>query len=223
MDKIRILLADHDAIFRQSIKTLICAELDMELIGEVSNGGDAVEKTAELRPCVVLMDTDMRGLSCFDGTRQIKKHHSKTNVLFLTVSDDLNDLVAGMAMGASGYVLKDSSSAELITAVREVCSGHRYLSPGILAQLVDDFRSRIKSSNRLPRFATMTRRESEILKMIAEGNSPARIARDLNLSISMVGAHKLNLMRKLNIRNGAQLERYAFKNKIKISQIPNFG
>jgi DNA-binding NarL/FixJ family response regulator len=127
-----------------------------------------------------------------------------------------------MALGASGYVLKDSSTAELLTAVREVYRGNRYVSPGMLTQLVDDFRSRIISSKRLPRFATMTKRESEILKMLAEGNSLAGIARDLNLTISMVEAHKLNLMRKLNIRNRSELVRFVFKNKMKILQIPNF-
>jgi len=219
MDKIRILLVDDHTLFRQGLKTSISAESDMDVAGEASNGGDAIEKADEVRPDVVLMDISMPDLSSFEAARQIRKNHPNAGVLFLTTYADQDDLRQGMALGASGYVLKDSSSAELMTAVREVYRGNKYVSPGMLTQLVDDFRSRINSSNRLPRFATMTRRESEILKMLAEGNSLAGIARDLNLTINMVEAHTLNFMRKLNIRNRSQLVRYVFKNKMKILQI----
>jgi two-component system response regulator NreC len=222
MDKIRILLADDHPLFRQGLKTSISAESDMDLAGEASNGGDAIEKADEVRPDVVLMDISMPDLSSFEAARQIRKNHPNAGVLFLTTYADPDDLRQAMALGASGYVFKDSSSAELMTAVREVYRGNRYVSPGMLTQLVDDFRSKINSSKRLPRFATMTRRESEILKMLAEGNSRAGIARDLNLTISMVEAHKLNLMRKLNIPNRSELVRFVFKNKMKILQIPNF-
>ena len=197
MAKIRIMLADDHTLFRQGIRTLISAELDMEVVGEASNGGDAVEKAAEVRPDVVLMDIGMPGLSSFEATRQIKKNRPETKVLFLTMYDDEDYLVEGMEVGASGYVLKDSPSA----------------------QLVDDFRSRIKSANRLPRFATLTTREREVLKMLAEGNSVKEIACDLNLSVKTVEAHKFNLMRKLDIHNKAQLVQYAIQKKI--IKIPN--
>jgi len=223
MDKIRILLVGDHTLFRQGLKTSISAESDMDLAGEASNGADAIEKADEVRPDVVLIDISLPDLSSFEAARQIRKNRPNAGVLFLTTYADPDDLRQAMALGASGYVLKDSSSAELMTAVREVYRGNRYVSPGMLTQLVDDFRSKINSSKRLPRFATMTRRESEILKMLAEGNSMARIARDLNLTISMVEAHKLNLMRKLNIRNRSELVRFVFKNKMKILQIPNFG
>ena len=152
MSKIRIMLADDHTLFRQGIRTLISAETDMEVVGEASNGGDAVDKCGELRPDVVLMDIGMPGLSSFEATRQIKKNRPETKVLFLTMYDDEDYLVEGMEVGASGYVLKDSPAQQLVAAVRDICRGGSYLSPRMLSQLVDDFRTRIKSANRMPRF-----------------------------------------------------------------------
>ena len=214
MAKIRIMLADDHTLFRQAIRTLISTEPDMEVVGEASNGGDAVVKAAEVRSDVVLMDIGMPGLSSFESARQIKKARPETKVLFLTMYDDQDYLVEGMEVGASGYVLKDSPAAQLVAAVRDICRGGSYLSPRMLSQLVDDFRSRIKSVNSLPRFSTLTTREREVLKMLAEGNTVKEIACDLNLSVKTVEAHKSNLMRKLDIHNKATLVQYAIQRKI---------
>jgi two-component system response regulator NreC len=214
MGKIRVLLADDHTLFRQGIKTLISAEPDMEVIAEAPNGGVALEKAKEHRPDLVLMDIGMPGLSSFEAARQIKKDRPETKILFLTMYDDEDYLVEGMEVGASGYVLKDSPAHQLVAAMRDVIRGGSYLSPRMLSQLVDDFRSRIKSANRLPRFATLTAREREVLKMLAEGNSVKEIACDLNLSVKTVEAHKFNLMRKLDIHNKAQLVQYAIQKKI---------
>ena len=113
----------------------------MEVVGEASNGGDAVDKANEVRPDVVLMDIGMPGLSSFEATRQIKKNRPETKVLFLTMYDDEDYLVEGMEVGASGYVLKDSPAQQLVAAVRDICRGGSYLSPRMLSQLVDDFRT----------------------------------------------------------------------------------
>ena len=214
MPKIRILLADDHTLFRQGMKTLISAETDLEVVAEVPNGGEAIEKAAELRPDIVLMDIGMPGFSSFEATRQIKKNRPETKVLFLSMYDDEDYLVEGMEVGGSGYVLKDSPAPQLLAAVRDVHRGGSYLSPRMLAQLVDDFRSRIRSANRLPRFATLTAREKEVLKMLAEGNSVKEIACVLNLSVKTVEAHKFNLMRKLDIHNKAHLVQYAIQKKI---------
>jgi two-component system response regulator NreC len=214
MLKIRILLADDHTLFRQGMKTLISAETDLEVVAEVSNGGEAIEKAAELRPDVVLMDIAMPGFSSFEATRQIKKNRPETKVVFLSMYDDEDYLVEGMEVGGNGYVLKDSPAAQLLAAVRDVHRGGSYLSPRMLAQLVDDFRSRIRSATRLPRFATLTAREKEVLKMLAEGNSVKEIACILNLSVKTVEAHKFNLMRKLDIHNKANLVQYAIQKKI---------
>ena len=214
MAKIRILLADDHTLFRQGIRTLLATESDVEVVGEASNGTDVVDKATQLRPDVVLMDIGMPGPSSFETTRQIKRNRPETKVLFLTMYDDEDYLVEGMEVGGSGYVLKDSPAPQLVSAIRDVYRGGSYLSPRMLAQFVDDFRTRIKSTDRLPRFATLTPREKEVLKMLAEGNSVKEVACQLNLSVKTVEAHKFNLMRKLDIHNKAQLVQYAIQKKI---------
>lgn len=214
MPKIRILLVDDHTLFRQGMKTLISAEPDMEVVGEASDGAEAITKASELRPDVVLMDIGMPGFSSFEATRQIKKNRPETKVLMLTMYDDEDYLVEGMEVGASGYVLKDTPAPQCLAAIRDVCRGGSYLSPRMLSQLVDDFRSRLKSATRVPRFATLTAREKEVLKLLAEGNSVKEIACQLNLSVKTVEAHKFNLMRKLDIHNKAQLVQYAIQKKI---------
>ena len=214
MPKIKVLLADDHTLFRQGIRNLIAAETDLEVVAEVSNAGDAMEKTAELRPDVVLMDIGMPGFSSFEATRHIRRDRPDTKVLFLTMYDDEDYLVEGMEVGGNGYVLKDCPAPQLLAAIRDVNRGGSYLSPRMLSQLVDDFRSRVKSSARLPRFATLTAREKEVLKMLAEGQSVKEIACVLNLSVKTVEAHKFNLMRKLDIHNKAQLVQYAIQKKI---------
>ena len=214
MAKIRILLTDDHTLFRQGIRTLLSAESDLEIVGEAANGAEAVEKVTEFRPDIVLMDIGMPGLSSFEATRQIKKVRPDTKILFLTMYDDEDYLVQCMEVGASGYVLKDSPAQQLLAALRDVHRGGSYLSPRMLSQLVDDFRSRIKTAHRQPRFATLTAREKEILKLLAEGQSVKEIAAGLNLSVKTVEAHKFNLMRKLDIHNKAHLVQYAIQKKI---------
>ncbi|MEJ7606880.1 MAG: response regulator transcription factor [Bryobacteraceae bacterium] len=219
MVKIRVMLADDHTLFRQGIKTLISAEADLEVVGEAANGNDAVDKAIESNPDVVLMDIGMPGLSSFEATRQIKKNRPEAKVLFLTMYDDEDYLVEGMEVGANGYVLKDSPALQLVAAIREIWKGGSYLSPRMLAQLVDDFRCRSKGTGRTPRFSTLTTREREVLKVLAEGQSVKEIASDLNLSVKTIEAHKFNLMRKLDIHNKAQLVQYAIQKKI--IKIPN--
>src|SRR6267143_5875923 len=220
MGKIKCLLVDDHTLFRQGVRRLLEGESDFEVVGEAADAGEAVQKALDLRPDIVLMDIGMTGLSSFEATRQIRKNRPETKLLFLTMYDDEDYLVECMESGAAGYVLKDSPAAQLLNAVREVHRGGSYLSPRMLAQLVDDFRSRVKSTERLPRFATLTTREKEVLKVLAEGNTVKEIACTLNLSVKTIEAHKFNLMRKLDIHNKAQLVQYAVQKKIIKIAIP---
>ena len=215
MSKIRILLTDDHTLFRQGIRTLLSAEPDMEVVGEAANAGEAVTFAAQLHPEVVLMDIGMTGMSSFEATRLIRKDRPETRVVFLSMYDDEDYLAECVEMGASGYILKESPADQLITAIREVQRGGSFLSPRLLTRLVDDFRMQGRGGTvRQPRFGTLTKREREILKMLAEGRSVKEIATGFDLSVKTVEAHKFNLMRKLDIHNKAQLVQYAIQKKI---------
>ena len=214
MAKIRILLVDDHTLFRQGIRTLLSGEPDLEVVGEVGNAGDAVTLAEQLRPDVVLMDIGMAGMSSFEATRQIRKQRPETRVVFLSMYDDEDYLAEAVEIGASGYVLKESPAEQLVNALREVYRGGNYLSPRLLARLVDDFRTLGRSPARQTRFGTLTKREREITKLLAEGKSVKEVAASFDLSVKTVEAHKFNLMRKLNIHNKAQLVQYAIQKKI---------
>jgi len=214
MPKIKCLLVDHHTLFRQGVRRLLESESDFEVVGEAADGGEAVEKARDLRPDIVLMDIGMPGLSSFESARQIKKNRLETKILFLTMYEDEDYLVQCLEVGASGYVLKDTPAPQLLTAVKDVYKGGKYLSSQVLGKLVEDFRSRVRDTRMRPRISTLTPREREILKLLAEGNSVKEIAVILGLSVKTVEAHKFNLMRKLDIQNKAQLVTYAIQKKI---------
>jgi len=214
MAKIRILLTDDHTLFRQGIRTLLSAEPDLEVVGEAGNAMDSVAAAKQLRPDVVLMDIGMAGMSSFEATRQIRKERTDTKIVFLSMYDDEDYLAECVEIGANGYVLKDSPADQLVTAIREVHRGGSYLSPRLLTRLVDGFREQGSNAVRQPRFGTLTKREREILKMLAEGRSVKEIATEFDLSVKTVEAHKFNLMRKLDIHNKAQLVQYAIQKKV---------
>ena len=214
MSKIRVLLTDDHTLFRQGIRTLLSAEADLEVVGEAGNASDAVALAQQVRPDVVLMDIGMTGMSSFEATRLIRKERPETRVNFLSMYDDEDYLSECVEMGASGYILKESPAEQLLTAIREVHHGGSYLSPRLLTRLVDDFRTQGRGPVRQPRFGTLTKREREILKMLAEGKSVKEIAAGFDLSVKTIEAHKFNLMRKLDIHNKAQLVQYAIQKKI---------
>jgi two-component system, NarL family, response regulator NreC len=215
MAKIRVLLTDDHMLFRQGIRNLLAAEPDMEVTGEAGNAAEAVDLARQSRPDVVLMDIGMAGMSSFEATRQIRKERPDTRVVFLSMYDDEDYLAECVDIGAHGYILKESPIEQLLTAIREVHRGGSYLSPRLLTKLVDDFRSQGRGGvPRQPRFSTLTKREREILKLLAEGLSVKDIAASFDLSVKTIEAHKFNLMRKLDIHNKAQLVQYAIQKKI---------
>lgn len=193
------------------------------MVGEAANASDAVTLAAQLHPDVVLMDIGMLGMSSFEATRLMRKERPETRVIFLSMYDDEDYLAECVEMGASGYILKESPAEQLITAVREVHRGGSFLSPRLLSRLVDDFRLQGRGPMRQPRFGTLTKREREILKMLAEGKSVKEIATGFDLSVKTVEAHKFNLMRKLDIHNKAQLVQYAIQKKIIRLQEPVYS
>src|SRR5262252_2606053 len=209
---IKCLVVDDHTLFREGIRRLLEGEPDFVVVGEAGDALEAIAKVREHRPDVVLMDIGMPGMSSFEAARLIERNHPETRLIFLTMYEDEEYLLQCLDVGASGYILKDAPAPRLIGAVRDVSAGRKYLSPQVLGKLVDDFRSR--STTGMARGSTLTPREREVVKMLAEGNSVRQIATILGLSIKTVEAHKFNLMRKLNIHNKAQLVTYAIQKKI---------
>src|ERR1700730_5249612 len=169
MSKIKVLLIDDHMLFRQGIRTLLAAEPDLDVIGEAGNAVDAVALAGQLHPDVVLMDIGMSGMSSFEATRLIRKERPETRVVFLSMYDDEDYLAESVEIGASGFILKEGPADQLLSAIREVHRGGNYLSPRLLSRLVDDFRLQGRSTMRQPRFGTLTKREREIMKLLADG------------------------------------------------------
>ncbi|MDQ6701415.1 MAG: response regulator transcription factor [Acidobacteriota bacterium] len=214
MALIRMVLVDNQTLFREGMKAVFALQSGLEVVGEAGDGVEAVRRCAESPPDIVLMDIGMAGLSSFEAARQIRKQRPQTRIVFLTMYEDEDYLVAALEVGAAGYVLKDASVSELIGAIREIHQGGSYLSPRMMTQLVNDFRSRVNSSRVMLRSDSLTAREKEVVKLVAEGNSVKEIAWILKLSVKTIEAHKFNLMRKLGIHNKAHLVQYAFQKRI---------
>jgi DNA-binding NarL/FixJ family response regulator len=211
---IRCILVDDHTLFREGLRRILEAESDIQIVGEASNASEAVARVRELHPDVVLIDIGMPGMSSFEAARVISRESTGTRLIFLTMYEDEEYLLQCLDAGASGYILKDAPGPKLVTAVREVSQGRKYLSPQVLGKLVDDLRARSQGPQIVSRSSTLTPREREVVKLIAEGNSVKEIAALLGLSVKTIEAHKFNLMRKLNIHNKAQLVTYAIQKKI---------
>jgi two-component system, NarL family, response regulator NreC len=210
--KIRVLICDDHALFREGVKTILASHPEFEVVGEAEDGREAVERATRLQPDVVLMDIAMPVLKGFDATRRIKKERANVKVLILTVYDD-EDLVARcLDAGASGYILKDSPPAQLTYAIQAVSNGQQYMSPRVLTTVVRQFianPTEPKSS-----YDLLSDREREILVLLAEGIALKDIAKRLNLSVKTVEAHKYNLMRKLDLHDRSELIRYAIRKRL---------
>src|SRR6266480_7380271 len=210
---IKCIVVDDHTLFREGLRRLLDSEPDIKVIGEACDAVGALDKVRELRPDVVLMDIGMPGMSSFEAARLIEKNHTGTRLIFLTMYEDEEYLLQCLDVGAAGYILKDAPAPKLIGAVREVHQGRKYLSPQVLEKLVG-IRAGAHGTHGMARSSTLTPREREVIKMIAEGNSVKEIATLLGLSIKTVEAHKFNLMRKLKIHNKAQLVTFAIQKKI---------
>ena len=208
---IKTLIVDDHTLFREGLRRVLDHEPDIEVVGEASDARSALEMVSNFRPHVILMDIGMPGLSSFEAARLIQREGPGTKLIFLTMYEDEEYLQQCLEVGADGYILKDAPASQLIGAVRDVYQGRKYLSPQVLDKLVSHSGF---GAPLLPRSSSLTPREREVVKMIAEGNSVRRIAELLGLSIKTVEAHKFNLMRKLNIHNKAQLVTYAIQKKI---------
>lgn len=209
--KIRVLIVDDHALVREGLKALLAFAPDIEVVGEAENGREALKKVRELRPHVVLMDLSMPIMGGLEATRRISREFPEVKVLALTQYDAEDYVIPIIEAGARGFVTKRASSADLALAVRTVYKGGSYLSPTAAAVLVEE---RQRRWGRADPYDSLTQREREILKLIAEGYTTREIGEILFLSPKTVEWHRGNLMRKLKLKNKAELIKYAFRKGI---------
>ncbi len=214
MNKIRVFLADDHLILREGIRLLLQKVPDIEVVGEASDGGEAVAKVDQLVPDVVLMDITMPGLNGLEATRQIKQKTPQVKVLILTMHETDQYLSQMLQMGASGYVVKTTTTSDLVSAIRAVHQGDVYLYPSIARMLVEDYLQKVNAGEGKNSYEGLTSREREILKYIAEDQKNKEIADLLGISIRTVQAHRTNLMDKLGARDRTELVKYAIRKGI---------
>jgi two-component system, NarL family, response regulator NreC len=211
--KVRCLVVDDHALVRQGVRRLLQEQEGVDVIGEAKNATDALEQVIALRPDVVLMDIGMPGVSSFDVARVIQSEYPATRVVFLTMHEGEDYVMQGLQAGAAGYVLKDTPAEKLASVLRDVHGGGKYVSPEVLHGLLLDDRDD-QDGQAGPRTAALTPRETEVMKLLAQGHTVRKIATMLGLSMKTVDAHKFNLMRKLDIHNKAELVHCAIRNKL---------
>ena len=214
MEMIRILLADDHTVVRQGFRSLLEEDKSFEIVAEAENGQEAVLMVKETRPDVVVLDISMPVLNGVQATLQIQKFNSKIKILILSMYKDEEYVREVFHAGASGYILKQTSGAELIKAIKEVNRGNAYLSPSIARNLLTDYRAIVKGGKQTRKQTGLTPRELEILQLIAEGNSNKKIAAQLFISIKTVETHRQKIMDVLKIHDVAGLTRYAISKRI---------
>jgi len=208
--RIRLVIVDDHAILRQALRQLLEQHTELEIVGDASNGREAVASVEKLMPDVVLMDMVMPGLSGLEATRQIRKRFPKTRVLILTGYMEDEQIVAALRAGAAGYVVKRSDTQELLLGIQSVHRGNTYFSAAISdGDAVNQYMWQAKKEDSRTGYDLLTSREREVLQLIAEGFSNQRIGQELFISVKTVEAHKAHIMSKLHARNRTDLIRYA--------------
>ncbi len=203
----RVLLADDHALFRAGIASLLRA-WSVEVVGQASDGNDALEQTRRLRPDLVLMDITMPGRSGLEATRLIKAELPETKIVMVTVSDDNDDLFEAIKSGADGYLLKDMSEEELSRTLAAVAAGESALSPALAARIIDEF-ARAGRAKDEKQAGALTPRESDVLRLVSSGATNKEIAAALDVTENTVNFHVKNILAKLRLKNRAQAAVYA--------------
>jgi two-component system response regulator NreC len=209
--KIHILLADDHTILRAGLKMMLNAQPDMEVIGEAQDGRQAISEGIRLQPDIILMDITMPDMNGIEATRQVKKMLPEVKVLVLTMHENDEYVFQALRAGASGYMLKEAADTELITALHVIQSGKFYLSPSAQSVMVGDYLQRVRTGEEKDTYSSLTEREREILKLVAEGYTNNQIAERLVISPKTVDTHRTHGMDKLNLHSRAEIVKYAMR------------
>lgn len=211
-DSIRVVVVDDHTILREGVCSLLALQDDIVVVGEASDGAEALELLDRTAADVVIMDMVMPRMNGLEATREIKCRWPDVKVLILSMYDDDAYVQQVIQAGASGYVLKRVATDDLVQAIREVYGGASFLHPPIAAKLIEDYVRRVRGDEATADQGPLTAREREVLTLIAEGNSNQEIADRLYLSRKTVESHRANIMRKLDVHEVTELVKYALRN-----------
>lgn len=214
MSKVRILIVDDHGIVRRGLRLQLEEHEEFQVIGEASDGREAVRLAQELSPDVVIMDIAMPNLSGIQATAQLVKHDPNIGVIILSMHSDESYLLRTLTAGAKGYLLKDSADEDLYRAVQAVSQGKPFFSPTIAKTLLEDYMRQLQQRGLQDSYDLLTDREKEILQLLAEGKSNKEVAGQLNLSPSTVETHRTRIMQKLDLHSSADIVLYAVRKKI---------
>lgn len=213
-DKRRIVIVEDHTLLRQGLKALISRDNGLEVVGEADNGLDAIKLASSEWPCLMMMDLSLPGINGIEAIREIKKLHPTIKILVLTVHMAEEYVSEALKAGADGYVLKHATQEELIFAIQSVLSGKSYLSPDIVAQVVNGYLDNKANVGTDSVWDSVTLREREILKLVAEGHPNKYMASYFSLSLKTIEKHRSNLMKKLDLHNVAALTAFAIQKGI---------
>jgi DNA-binding NarL/FixJ family response regulator len=206
----RVVLADDHLLFREGMKLLIERMPDVEVVGEAGDGLELLNLLKELAPDMAIIDIAMPSLRGIEAAREIKMSHPLTKVLILTMHKSKEYLYHSISAGADGYLLKEDSDVELLTAIDKIRNGETYVTRILAGELAEDLSKMYRGQSPIPR-EPLTTREREILKMVSEGKSNNEVAALLSISVRTVENHRANIMKKLKLKKTADLVRYAVK------------
>ncbi len=210
--KCTILLADDHSILRTGLRSILDSQPNLEVIAEVDNGLDAVKAAISLKPDLLITDISMPKKNGTDTIFELKKRLPEIKVITLTMHTGEQYIHAALTAGANGYILKDDSHKELLAAINNVLNGKIHLSPSICSNVVNRYLNNSGTASPIKTKEILTRREKEVIKLIAEGYRSKDIAEQLSISIKTVEKHRSNLMKKLNLHSISSLTNYAIQN-----------
>ncbi|HEY2120726.1 MAG TPA: response regulator transcription factor [Candidatus Acidoferrum sp.] len=214
MRKIRIVLADDHKLMRSGLRVLLEQQQDFAVVGEASDGREAVSLVSSQKPDVLVMDIGMPNLNGIEAAAQITQNHPGISIVMLSMHSDESYVLRALKAGAKGYLLKDSAETDLIRAVHSVAEGKSFFSPVVSKVLLDDYVRKLKRSGTEDPYDLLTPREREVLQLVAEGKSNKDVAQLLNLSVYTVETHRSNIMEKLNLHGVPELILYAVRKGI---------
>lgn len=226
MDKIRLLLVDDHDVVRTGLKTFLESQGRFQVVAEAANGLEAIQRTLETNPTIVLMDISMPGMDGLEATRQLRKMCPASQILALTVHDDKHYFMEMLAAGASGYLTKQAAAEELVAALDAIADGNVYLQPALARWLLEDYQwlssrrgAAAEAAIEEPQVEptsldVLSARERQVLELVAQGHSNIDIGQQLNLSHKTIARHRERIMKKLNLHSRTELVKFAIRTRL---------